>query len=313
MGPSARRCLPCHWRRLGRCGTVAPVPLTETQRAALRHRPQPLVQPDLGLAVLFSAKAGCTFAVKWFFQQVGLLDAALAHSSWVHDYRIARFYMADSHRPEALLEPGMKVIKFVRNPYERTVSSYIHAVRTGYDDSRLQDFLGRPVDEQHRFSFREFVAYLEGDSLSAQRCDPHHKQQVHQLERLGLVPALRILRVEEARHRLARLERQLGLRPTRYDELRHSSHHTLRAAQAVPCADRRDWPAAVGRRRVQFPATHFFYDPSLLARVGALYRGDFQAYGYDPSQVPRAEELWPRLRGLRSYWAARFYRVRRSW
>ncbi|MBW2456555.1 MAG: hypothetical protein JRI68_18700, partial [Deltaproteobacteria bacterium] len=119
--------------------------LTETQRAALSHRPQPLVHPDLGLAVLFSAKAGCTFAVKWFFRQVGLLDAALAYSSWVHDYRIDRFYGGESYRPEALLDPGMRVIKFARDPYERTVSSYVHAVRTGYDDPKVQDCLGRVV------------------------------------------------------------------------------------------------------------------------------------------------------------------------
>ncbi|MBW2459379.1 MAG: hypothetical protein JRI68_33105, partial [Deltaproteobacteria bacterium] len=121
-----------------------------------------------------------------------------------------------------------------------------------------------------------------------------------------------IIRVEEARRGLANLERQLDLRPTRYGELRHSSHDTVRAAQAAPCADRRDWPAAGGRQRVQFPATHFFYDSSLLARVRALYRDDFEAYGYDPRRAPRAEGFWSRLRGAGSRWAGRRYRVRRS-
>jgi hypothetical protein len=287
------------------------VSLTEVQRQALFHRPQPLVHPERGLAVLFSAKAGCTLALKWFFDQVGLLEAALSHSTWVHDYRLDVFYGADGYRPEALLEPGMRVIKFVRDPYERAVSSYIHALRAGYADAPIATFLGRSVAESQRYTFREFVGFLESDSLTAERCDPHHKRQVHQVERLGLVTPSHVIRVEEARDGVPRLERQLELKATSYDELRPSTHHTVRASRAAPCADRSDWPADGRRQRIEFPATHFFYDPPLLARVRALYLGDFEAYGYDPKRVPRAAASATRHGGDRFGWAQWLQRFRR--
>jgi len=287
------------------------VPLTDAQRAALLQRPQPLVDAAAGLAVLFSAKAGCTLAVKWFFQQAGLLDEALAYSSWVHDYRIDVFYRSERYRPEALLEPRTRIVKFVRNPYERAVSSYLHALRTGYDDAKIEAFLGRQLNDGQRFSFREFIAFLEADSLSAQRCDPHHKLQVHPLERLGLARPDTVVRVEEARRALPRLERRLGLGTTHYDELRHSHHHTLRSPRASPCADRRRWPSATKGDRLPFPNTHFFYDRSLLLRVRGLYRADFEAYGYDPQQPPSAGGPWARLRGRGERLVARWRTIAR--
>ena len=45
----------------------------------LLSSPRPLFSNEHKLALFWSAKSGCTFAAKWFFYQIGSLEAALAH------------------------------------------------------------------------------------------------------------------------------------------------------------------------------------------------------------------------------------------
>lgn len=269
----------------GRAASAPPKP-PRLVDDALRYEPWPLVLEHKRLAVLFSAKAGCTFVVKWFFAQAGLLEEAEAYPPWIHGYRHKVYYRSDGYRPRAVLQPGMRVVKFVRNPYERAVSAYIHALRSRYEDGKLAASLGRPVDRRRRFSFREFVGHVEADSVTVHRCNPHHRSQIHRLEERGLVGPAHLIRVEQARDQVPRLERKLGLAPTDYEALRHSAHHTERVADGSACADRCDWHQARGARHRQFPPTYCFYDDDLLGRVCALYRQDFERYGYDPGEVP---------------------------
>lgn len=256
-----------------------------TRQEALRHTPLPLVHADRRLAVLFSPKAGCTYAVKWFFRHTGLLETATFYDPWVHAFRNRVFYQSKGYRPRAMLEPGFRVAKFVRNPYERAVSSYIHAIRAANLDEPMARFLGRPVTGPRRFSFREMVAWLESEPLTARRRDPHVKTQVHELERTGFAPT-RIVRVEEAASVVPRLERDWGLADTSADGLTRSGHHTSRATDEAPCADRDAWPTEGLAESERFPAAGRFYDGSLIARVRQLYAADFAAYGYDPNDFP---------------------------
>jgi hypothetical protein len=269
------------WARLAARARRSP-----TLVQAIRQRPLPLVQPEQQLGVLFSAKAGCTYAVKWFLKQTNQLDAALSYHPWIHRYRIEVCYRVRDYRPEAVLNPSVRTVKFVRNPYERAVSSYVHAIRTGYDDARIAAFLGRPVHGRVRYSFREFIAYLESMSLNTRHCNPHHKVQVHEAERLGFVPT-RIVRVEEAPSVMPRLEREWDLVATDYAKLAYSPHYAKRQTDVELCADRADWPGRSEARIRGFPATPAFYDDSLTDRVRRLYRVDFEAYGYDPEAAPR--------------------------
>ncbi len=95
---------------------------------SLRRDHVPLYSEDLQLAVLFSPKAGCTFAVKWFYFQTGILEEALAYSQWPHDYRLQVLYEQPGYRDKVTAVPalGARAVKFVRNPYDRAVSGYLH-------------------------------------------------------------------------------------------------------------------------------------------------------------------------------------------
>ena len=121
----------------------------DPQRAAgdmavpiIPREPIPLYSEDLRLTVLWSAKAGCTFAVKWFFLHAGVLKAALAHppNGWPHDYRNAVFCKRSGYLkglPRAF-GPDMHVVKFVRDPFERCVSAYLAYCQAAQKDKRSE-------------------------------------------------------------------------------------------------------------------------------------------------------------------------------
>ena len=99
----------------------------------------PLFLEDKDVAVIWSAKSGCTFAVKWFLLQRGELDQALAYSNWIHDYRTQVYrkspaYQAGVHRAEY---GKFRYLRLVRDPFARAVSSYLHMIRTVGDLSLI--------------------------------------------------------------------------------------------------------------------------------------------------------------------------------
>src|SRR5215813_12169016 len=78
----------------------------------------------------WSAKAGCTLAIKMLFRYQGLVDEAEKVTDWVHNYRVRVYYARHglaTHRD--LIDPGLLKMKVVRDPYDRAVSSYVTAVR----------------------------------------------------------------------------------------------------------------------------------------------------------------------------------------
>lgn len=230
------------------------------------------------LAVMWSYKAACTTVIKWVFQHNGLLAEALAYNSWVHKYRLRRYQKSRRYldRLRDFTHGRFKVIKIVRDPLDRAVSSYIHAYRTGYDDAAIAKVIHRTLTPRQRFSFREFVTFLERSDL--QCCDPHHRVQVAPVERhvlFGVRPS-RVIRIEQGlTAALSELERTLGLTATDFtNPVFSSEHHTVRASQHGPAADLTHFS------RDALPPASTFYDEDLRERVARLYAEDLRHYGY---------------------------------
>ncbi|MEZ5830433.1 MAG: sulfotransferase family 2 domain-containing protein [Dongiaceae bacterium] len=238
------------------------------------------------LAVMWSYKAACTTVIKWVFLQNGLLAEALAYGNWIHKYRLRQYQKSDRYlsRLKRLNSSTFDIIKIVRDPLDRAVSSYIHAYRTGYDDQAISQVLQRPVTFRERFSFREFIAFLEHSDLKYS--NPHHRVQVAPVERhvLFRIAPRRIIKIEQGlTSALSELERSFGLPPTDFTSpVFTSDHHTVRAPQHGPAADLVNFP-----RKGAVPPASTFYDDDLTARVARLYAEDFQRYGYS-TDVPQA-------------------------
>jgi Sulfotransferase family len=252
----------------------------------LRRSHVAFVEPA-NLAVMWSYKAACTTVVKWVFQHNGLLPEALAYSSWIHKYRLRKYQKSERYlaRLKQLRSGTFDVVKIVRDPLDRAVSSYIHAYRTYYDDEAISKIIRRPLSRRQRFSFREFVTFLEQSDL--RYCNPHHRVQVTPIERhlLFRTRPSKIIKIEHGlTAALGELERSLGLPATDFaDRVFSSDHHTVRSHQAGAAADVAHFPAKA------MPPASMFYDDQLAARVARLYAEDFRHYGY-PTDVPWTAE-----------------------
>ena len=236
------------------------------------------------LAVMWSFKAACTTVIKWVFQQNGLLDEATAYDSWVHKYRMHHYQKSERYlsRLTRLSSGAFDVVKVVRDPLDRAVSSYIHAYRHGYDDDAIARVVQRPVARRQRFSFREFVTYLEQSDL--RYCNPHHRVQVAPVERhvLFRTRPSKVIKIEHGLNAaLGELERIFGLPATDFtDPIFESEHHTVRTAQPGLAADLVHIP------RDAVPPAAMFYDRELAEKVARLYAEDFRHYGY-PGNLPQ--------------------------
>lgn len=251
----------------------------------LLQKPQPLFSSKINLALFWSAKAGCTFAIKWFFDQAGCLDEAYQYHRWIHRYRQECFYKSPDYKLnlEKILDPNTNIVKVVRNPYGRAVSSYIHAVKYSYEHRKISEFLNRKVDSRNGFSFLEFLNYLESIDLS--KCNGHHKQQLHPAEAAGLVKPNYIIHLENSQKMFQDLEIELALKKSEFQEIIKSKHHSLREENISFCGDFK-FSGLPNQARKSFPKTRWFYNPDLQDKVFQLYRLDFEAYQYDPAAIP---------------------------
>jgi hypothetical protein len=257
--------------------------------------PQPLFSKKHNLALLWSAKAGCTFSVKWFFDKIGFLDVALFYHPWIHRFRTQVFcesveykrYLKNRNTVAELLEGEIKIIKVVCNPFSRVVSSYLAAIKgitaaqDNYDTEKIRNFLGREVNEKDTFSFREFVAYLE--SLDISFCNIHWRIQQHKSEKVGLIVPNYIVHLENSYEQLRQIEIELGLNTSNFDELRKSAHHSKRLVELEGCFA--DEHFTFLDKDVAFPPSKNFYDDTLKKAVANLYQVDFESYGYDKNMT----------------------------
>lgn len=240
-----------------------------------------LVDSDQRIALMWSPKSGCTFTTKWFFSQAGVLEEAVGYHPWVHRYRKARFEPSPRQRAavtDLLARPEVyRKIKVVRHPLARAVSAYVAANIHAFADMRMGTVLGRSLDRDHRFSFGEFVDYLE--TLDLRTCGQHVQVQAQPLEYEADVRPDFVIDLHDAIARLGALEQTLGLKRTDVASFAQSGHHTHRRVVDGFFGDHR-FVLGHGER---VPTVASFYNDALATRVEDIYLEDFERYGYHRS------------------------------
>ncbi|MFM8708745.1 MAG: hypothetical protein ACKOHK_11890 [Planctomycetia bacterium] len=254
------------------------------------HSLLPLQQKGFPVAVCWSAKSGCTTVLKWFLRQTGRLDEALAYSDWVHNYREHRLFTAPTYRwqCERLFKhgrPGTSIIKAIRDPASRAVSSFLHFLRRGGDvkhwahAARVAQWKAiAKLDRQPGISFRQFLLFVNAQQLIRVETDPHFRPQYDALQDRRVDT---FLQLEDLATGLEAVELRHGLPHIDLHGLSQSAHHK-------PPSAAHGWPANAATfvadhqtlDELGTPPTDAFLDAETLALIRTAYWVDYEAYGH---------------------------------
>src|SRR4030095_11831493 len=206
------------------------VPAVAPMLKLLDTAPRPIVDSRNKIVLLWSAKAGSTFVVKWMFEHMGVLAEALRYDRSVHRYRVEVLYTNDQHKASindfCQSPSSYRIVKVVRQPFKRAVSSYLHAVGSGQKNPHKLSFFDEEGKPTQRFSFREFLRQLE--TLGLTKGNIHYRLQTHPLERHFIPTSMFLLNLDYSMKSLPKLEAHLGLPRTDPQHYRDSPHHTDR-------------------------------------------------------------------------------------
>jgi hypothetical protein len=248
-------------------------------------RPRPLIHPDARMIVIFSPKSACTSVAIWFFHQLGQAQAARNVSEWPHRYR-QQYYRSDLYQNAFDLDlSSFSVVRVVRDPFDRAVSSFRHGLRTHLADEHLAKFIGRADLVTTGLSFKEFLDALERCDLSA--VNAHFCVQKHPLE--DVIPVKHLINVsaQDLFARLNEVERDIGLPVTDFAKLawlNKVGDRRSRVNQTGEVADAYTHPFTQKlARRGPWPSYQAFLTPTARERIARLYAVDIDTYIRHPT------------------------------
>ena len=259
----------------------------------LSGRRAPLHAAEFPLVLLLTEKAGCTSLTKWFLFHVGKLDEAVHYHPWVHRYRIGVLYQQPGYYWQALRLLAFRskpVIKLVRNPYDRAVSSFLSTLSIAYGRnartwaidlvSAARAHAGKPAVPVPAMSFRDFLRLLAVNGTERSQVNGHVARQYVAGEEARLD---RVIKLERFVEEIRRLEAEFKLPESPLDRITKSRHHRTR--------DRDDARVSAAGPDLEFtsqqvhsgssPLYEAMYDDDTRRLVRECFAPDFRAYGYE--------------------------------
>jgi hypothetical protein len=245
----------------------------------------PLMREGFPVVCFWSAKAGCTTVLKWFLQHNGLLEEAMRHGHWLHDYRLHRLFAEPGYEQRcrrAVRADGVRVIKVIRDPAQRAVSAYLHYLRTASslwpgESALLAWKAANGLGAQPGVSFVQFVDYVLDLQRRRQPLEPHVRPQY---DRAWDPHVDAYVPLENLAAGLAETERLCGLPPVDVQSLSESRHHNRPTVhQQWPCDASRFPATAETLERFGVPPAELLIDATTIPLVQAAYRADYEAYG----------------------------------
>jgi hypothetical protein len=271
--------------RARRARRARPLPRYVSQRIPLFH-------PDLPVILMWSQKSGCTTVAKWFFDQVGLLDEALAHSSWVHRYEQEVYKRQPRYRravESALGSGAYEVVKVVRDPAVRAASAFLVLAEPGALKSHhwahghwdiVDGWLAeRGRSREDGISFVEHLEMLEARGANGEHIN-HHLTPQHVPGEEAVVQ--KTVRIEDFEAWAADFCERHGRRPTDFARIAASHHHHTVTE---------DWASRLGEAPetyrfrqgecsdMRFPSARALLNERSLPAVRRYYGADMRRYG----------------------------------
>lgn len=265
----------------------------QARRASISYA---LVEEGFPVVCCWSPKAGCTTVLKWFLKHTGKFEEALRYDEWLHAYRTERLFQQPGYESlcrRAMRSDRFRVIKVIRDPAQRAVSSYLHYLRV-----EQQDWLGsrtlskwkaeQGLGSQEGCSFRQFLQFIRDSDRWGSLWDPHLRPQYNRAcdpHVDDLIP------LENIATGLAETERLCGLPHVDIEPLSKSVHHNRPSRQHAWPKEASAFPAT-GKTldELGVPPADVLLDEVTVPLVQAQYSVDYRAYA-DHYGPPRASRL----------------------
>lgn len=260
-------------------------PLTgHALQSILMTRSRPLISSDRKVVISFSPKAGCTQVALWFFLQEGLLQSASAYNEWPHRFRTRVYYSTSRYqeRRKAFCAEGASdwsLIKVTRDPTQRMLSIFRHAVKTRFLDDVIKRKL-RVDPQRSGLSLEQFGTVLAGRDLTTTGpMDPHVCHQFHPVWDLPFKQSFTInLDDVHFEVEINRVSATLGLHQVDFSQ--HAEFQRVRkihhaSDQALENEDLFTKPFHRAEIRRSFPKSQLLADPRVHALAQRLYGPDF--------------------------------------
>jgi len=258
----------------------------------------PLCHKDFPIIVSWSPKSGCTTLLKWFLAQNNLLEEANHYSDWVHDYRETKFCFGRRYKELCMRyfteTPTTKhIIKVIRDPFKRAVSSYLHLLRYGIltknwlvvtEVERWKELNG--FSRQRGLSFRQFLLFVIDQQLRGRMLDPHLGQQYDKTQDPRVN---QFVKIENISVELERIEKEFSLPCLNKNKISNSIHHNK------PFISHR-WPTDASIHiasddydtTLGTPPAEIFYNNDTLVLIRMAYWRDCEAYAENYPHVGKS-------------------------
>ena len=146
---------------------------------AVRQQPNPLYYHPKRILFIWTPKCACTNILWWYFWHCGLSHAAAFYHPWPHRFRmhVLRHSATYQNWLNQIQPKETRAIQFVRDPINRCISSYRHALRTDFIWDHIQSVMKERVSPETGFSLQFFLDYLNKYGVTGD-IDVHCRSQV---------------------------------------------------------------------------------------------------------------------------------------
>jgi hypothetical protein len=245
----------------------------------------PLVREGFPVVCCWSAKAGCTTVLKWFLKHNGLLEEAMQHGPWLHDYRLQRLYEEPEYEQrcrQAVRSEGVRVIKVIRDPAKRAVSTYLHYIRYASPQwigstSLTAWKAANGLAAQQGVSFEQFLEFVLDLQRRRRPLEPHVRPQYDGDWDRDIDEYIQLEHLDAG---LKETEQLCGLPHVDVWSLSESQHHNRPTGHQQWPRDASQFPAtAETLEQLGVPSAELLLAATTLPLVRAAYRTDYEAYG----------------------------------
>jgi hypothetical protein len=187
-----------------------------------------------------------------------VLEKALKYNQWIHNYRNHHYYAKFGRvNNKLLLSNDIIKIKFVRNPYSRAVSSFLHVMKT----NKIKKLFNN-----EDMSFYEFLLNIKKNIYPN---NIHYNLQMINSEKKNTFN--HIIKIENLEKEIKNLNKRFNLN-LNYDFT--SSHHIIKKRINTNVSD------VKFSKILEIPNYSSFYDKKTKDLVDEIYNLDIIEYNY---------------------------------